>query len=193
MARNIDTSKMENIRKATINVVVEEGIKNASVAKIAKEAKVSAGYLYRFHPSKEELIQVIFKDLFQEIVQRLQILLEKEDKLHEVFRLFILDLFNQAKINPNEPLFMLKLMTDYSFRMDEQDKQVLNEIGEKMLSIGYSTKEINPSIDSEMLYTLFIGTTYFFINVRERKIFNSEKLSKKDAEKITQLYINALA
>ena len=193
MARNIDTSKMENIRKATINVVVEEGIKNASVAKIAKEAKVSTGYLYRFHPSKEELIQEIFKNLFQELVLRLEVLLGKEDKLHKVFRLFILELFNHAKINPNEPLFLLKLMTDYSFRMNEQDKQTLNEIGEKMLAIGYETKEINTSIDSEMLYTLFIGATYFFINMRERKIFNSEKLSQEDVEKITQLYINALA
>ena len=193
MARNIDTSKMENIRKATVNVVVEEGIKYASVAKIAKKAKVSTGYLYRFHPSKEELIQEIFKDLFQKIVQRLQILLEKEEKLHEVFRSFIVGLFNHTKTNPNEALFLLKLMTDYSFRINEQDKQTLNEIGKKMLLMGYATKEIRPSIDGEMLYTLFIGTTYFFINVRERKIFNSEKLSNQDAEKITQLYINALA
>lgn len=47
MAKKIDTSKIERIRQASVEIISECGITGSSVAAIAQRAGVSAGYLYR--------------------------------------------------------------------------------------------------------------------------------------------------
>ena len=45
MAKKIDTSKIERIRQASVEIISECGITGSSVAAIAQRAVVSAGYL----------------------------------------------------------------------------------------------------------------------------------------------------
>uniref|UniRef100_UPI0039A4B536 TetR/AcrR family transcriptional regulator n=1 Tax=Ornithobacterium rhinotracheale TaxID=28251 RepID=UPI0039A4B536 len=193
MARITDTSKMDKIREAIIDTVVVEGIRNASVAKIAKQAQVSMGYLYRFHSSKQELIDFIFKGLFQNLSQRLLTLLQEEKKLNTALHKFIAELFTQANEHPNRLLFLIKLTTDYSFHLAEQERETLIEICNKTLSLGLQTKEIREDMTPEMLYTIIIGTAFFFINLRERAIFNKSAFTQEDVQLLTDIYTQALA
>ncbi|MCK0204965.1 TetR/AcrR family transcriptional regulator [Ornithobacterium rhinotracheale] len=193
MARITDRSKIAKIHESIIDTVVAEGIKNASVAKIAREAGVSTGYLYRFYPGKEELIQAIYNDLFKRNTDMLSQLLEKEERLEFVISKFISFLFDQANNHPNHVLFFLKLMTDYSFQLRTKESNILIEICEKALSLGLKTKEIREEMTPEILYTVIVGTTFFLINLRKRRIFKDSSLTTDDINMMTKLYTKALA
>ncbi|UOH78298.1 TetR/AcrR family transcriptional regulator [Ornithobacterium rhinotracheale] len=193
MARITDRSKIIKIQEATIKTVVDEGIKNASVAKITKQAEVSMGYLYRFYLGKDDLIRSIFKDLFKKSTEHLSLLLKNEKSLKIVITKFISNLFEQANNNPNHILFLLKLMTDYSFRLTQEDKDILSKTCKNAIELGHKTKEINNSITPEILYTIIIGTTFFFINSRERNIFSASEFNEDDVQLITEIYMKALA
>lgn len=64
MAKQIDITKIEAIKTATIKIVVTHGIAGASISLIAKEAGVSDGYLYRHYSGKRELIADLFTQRF---------------------------------------------------------------------------------------------------------------------------------
>lgn len=193
MARLIDVSKIERIKKACIDVSVAQGIENTSVSKIANTADVSVGYLYRYYISKEELIKSIFSGLFQQTVNEVTRLTQEYKSVKDIVKGFLMFVFENCNTEPNKALFLLKLMTDYSFKMGHKEKDILNDISHEILKMGKNTGEINSSIDKELLYTLLIGSTYFFINMRKREVFSGDRLTEKDADKITELYMKAIA
>lgn len=63
MARPKDEEKRQAIRDAVIAVVIEGGLANVSVSKIAKRAGVSPGTIYLYFANKEELIQQTYLDI----------------------------------------------------------------------------------------------------------------------------------
>ena len=54
--RQSETDMAEQIFKATEHLMAREGLHNLSTHKIAKEAKISAGTIYLYFKSKEELL-----------------------------------------------------------------------------------------------------------------------------------------
>lgn len=63
MAQTKDEKKRIAIRNAAIADVIENGLGNATVAKIANQANVSAGTIYVYYPNKEEMLQSIFIEI----------------------------------------------------------------------------------------------------------------------------------
>lgn len=63
VARPKDDEKRQAIRDAVISVVIEGGLANVSVSKIAKRAGVSPGTIYLYFSNKEELIQQTYLDI----------------------------------------------------------------------------------------------------------------------------------
>ena len=52
MVKKIDTSLIERIRQAAVEIISEHGITGSSVSAIAKLAQLSAVYLYRHNQRK---------------------------------------------------------------------------------------------------------------------------------------------
>ncbi len=63
MARPKDDEKRQAIRDAVIAVVIEGGLANVSISKIAKRAGVSAGTIYLYFSNKEDLLQQTYLDI----------------------------------------------------------------------------------------------------------------------------------
>jgi len=63
VARPKDDEKRQAIRDAVVAVVIEGGLANVSISKIAKRAGVSAGTIYLYFSSKEELLQQTYLDI----------------------------------------------------------------------------------------------------------------------------------
>ncbi len=60
--------KRESIIEAMLDLVVERGFHNAPMSLVAKRARVSAGVIYHYFSSKEDIIHAVFvrnKDLKQ--------------------------------------------------------------------------------------------------------------------------------
>ncbi len=193
MARQIDESKLEAIKKATIDIVVQDGITGASISKIADKAQVSAGYLYRFYKGKRELLETLFEERFQIIHDLLLREIEQQKTVKGIISVFIETVYDIANKEPQMIIFVHKLLSDFSFDLSEKFKENVKKICKKVIKTGTETQEINSEISDETLYGVIVGGTLNFINIRLRNIFEKDSFQQDDIEKNIHLVLKTLA
>lgn len=64
--RKKDDEKQNNIKKAVIKLILEEGFQGTSMSKIAKEAGVSPATVYIYYQNKEMMLQDIYLEYSEE-------------------------------------------------------------------------------------------------------------------------------
>ncbi len=62
------SQKLKQINQATLTLINQKGLQSVSVAQIAKEANISVGTIYNYYASKEELVNQLYKDIAQRLV-----------------------------------------------------------------------------------------------------------------------------
>ncbi len=190
MARITDETKLEAIKKSLVEIIIKDGSANASIAKVAKKAKVSGGYLYRYYESKESLINELYSDKFNELSENLIEKITNHLTLKEVIFGFYSDMVEKMKSDENSVLFLLKMMTDYSIKITDEMQKQLTQIIE--LSRNKFNVEINKNIEGEHLYIQILGNILMFINLRKRGVLKQSEITKTDIEHLTNMTINAL-
>ncbi len=189
MARITDETKLEAIKKSLIEIIIKDGSANASIAKVAKKANVSGGYLYRHYESKESLIKELYINEFNDLSEILINRCKGTITLKESIFQFYSDMVKKMKSDENSVLFLLKMMTDYSIKITDEMKKQLSEIIELFRNkFGSEIK----NIESEHLYMQILGNILMFINVRKRGVLKQSEITKKDIEQLTNMTINAL-
>mgnify|MGYP002861062751 CR=1 FL=1 len=63
--RTKDFSKQQRIKDAMISLILKEGINGASVAKIARKARVSPATIYVYYANKEDMLSEVFNEYAQ--------------------------------------------------------------------------------------------------------------------------------
>lgn len=193
MSRHIDENKIKAIKKATIEVVVREGVSGASVQKIAQKSKVSVGYLYRFYKGKRELLEALFEERCQVILALLREQVSSQKTVKGIVTLFISTIYNVVQREPQAIGFTHKLLSDFSFELPKEFKADVNQICTEVIKIGQKTGEINPKITNEILYTVVLGGVFNFINIRLRHIFEEKPFDTEDITTTTNLLLKTLA
>jgi Transcriptional regulator len=192
MAKSIDTSKLERIKDATVELVVSHGYNSASVSLIAKRAGVADGYLYRFYPSKYDLVSDIFKGKVEQLADVLDDLYSNKGTVREVVYEFVAHIINRAKESPIQTKFLFMLIHDYTFEIDKGVALRLKETFEKLVQKGQQNGEINADVTSEDLYVLVIGQSLLYIDSRFRKHFGNEVLESNMAERVANVCLKAI-
>jgi AcrR family transcriptional regulator len=192
MAKSIDASKLERIKEATVELVVKCGYNSASVSLISKRAEVAVGYLYRFYPSKYELVSDIFKSKIEQLVDVLDVLFEQKNSIHEIVYEFVAHIINRATDFPIQTKFLFMLIHDYSFEIDRGMAYRLKETFEKIVQKGQQNGEIGPTITSEDLYVLIVGQTLLYIDSRFRQHFGNDVLENDMAERVANVCLKAI-
>lgn len=114
MVKRIDTSLIERIRQASVEIISEKGITGSSVAAIAKRAQVSAGYLYRHYPSKEDLVNDLLNDSLHTIAEKIDELIQQNDRIENIVEGIIGFILESANTNPHRIKFVIMLLNDFS-------------------------------------------------------------------------------
>lgn len=193
MARRIDENKLIAIKQAAIEIVVAEGISGASVSKIAQQAEVSVGYLYRFYKGKRELLEALFEERVDSIHDLLLQQIERQSSVKDILDVFVSRMYFIAQQEPQNISFTHKLLADFSFEFPKSFKLKVSRICEQVIAIGKETKEISPDIDGETLYAIIVGGTLNFINIRLRNIFEKQSFRQEDSKKLLHLILKTLA
>lgn len=193
MARQIDENKLIAIKRATIAIVVQEGISGASVSRIADKAKVSTGYLYRFYRGKRELLEALFEERFEMIHSLLLQEIETKSTIKDIVSSFVQRLYSTAKKEPKSIIFTHRLLSDFSFELSQDFKKNVAKICNDVLKMGKLTKEIAPEVNSEILYAVIVGSVLNFINIRLRNIFQDNEFVQQDIDTTVQLVLKTLA
>lgn len=192
MAKSIDTSKIERIKEATIELVVSHGYYAASVSQIAKRAGVADGYLYRFYPGKYDLVADIFKNKVEALVDLINTLIDKESSVKEVVYEFISYIIQRAKEAPNQTKFLFMLIHDYNFEIGKDVAEKMKAAFHKLLIKGQVGNEIKRDITSEDLYILIIGQTLLFIDSRYRNHFGHANFDGEMVDRLATFCLKAL-
>jgi TetR/AcrR family transcriptional regulator, repressor of fatR-cypB operon len=192
MARIIDEGKIQRIREATIELVVQNGYGGAAISSIARRAAVAEGYLYRFYSSKHELVTELLYSRVAKIIEKLEYLLSSCSSIKEVIGQLIGVLFKMATDSPEEIKFIHVLMHDYNFQVSDEQRQLTKELCEKVISVGIRNGEVNSSITPEEAYGMVIIYPIEFINLRIKGFFGSVGWTGEEQKRVIEFSINAL-
>ena len=192
MARIIDEGKIERIREATIEFVVQNGYGGAAISSIARRAGVAEGYLYRFHRSKHELVTELLYSKVAQIIEKLEILLNTCPGMKEVIFGLIGEFFKMATDNPEQIKFIHVLMHDYNFQISDDQRQQIKSLCEKVVQTGIANGEINMAITAEEAYGMVVIYPLEIINLRMKGFFGNSTWTTEDQDRIAEFSINAL-
>ena len=192
MARLIDEGKIQRIRDATIELVVQNGYGGAAISSIAHRAGVAEGYLYRFYTSKHELVTELLYSKVARIIEKLEFLLNSCTSINEVIGQLIGELFKMATDAPEEIKFIHVLMHDYNFQVSDEQRQLIKGLCEKVIRIGLSNGEVSKSISPEEAYGMVVIYPIEFINLRMKGFFGSTSWTNDDQKRVAEFSINAL-
>ena len=103
---SIMNDKRTDILNATLNLISANGFHGTPMSKIADQAGVGAGTIYRYFDSKEDLINELFLELKGNITQAMLVGFNPEASTEEIFRKAWLNTFNYCIQYPQEMLFL---------------------------------------------------------------------------------------
>lgn len=192
MARAIDETKIEKIKQAAIKLIVEEGYGGASVSKIAKQAKVAEGYLYRDYASKKELINDILNNSIISIVSQIEQILTENTDLKIIIEKIIRIIFKYSIEDSMRMKFIYVLMNDYNFTIDKELQNRTLAVCEKFIKIGTSNNQIISSLTVEDVYLQTISYSIQFINHRMKNYFGISALDENAIQKVLSVNLKAI-
>lgn len=73
----IREERKEQILEAALHVFAQDSYHGASMAAVAKRAKISKGLIYNYFKSKEEILKTLIIDLFDEMIEMMNLDPEK--------------------------------------------------------------------------------------------------------------------
>lgn len=180
MARPTDETKLQSIKKAAMQIVVEQGLSGTSISQIAKKAGVSDGYLYRFYAGKRELLESLFQERFQGTYEMLRLQMANHNTVTDLVAAFMHKVYASAVEEPEAIEFYHKMLSDFSFEIPEINRVEIVELCNEILQMGKQNGEIAPTVTAEQFFAIVIGGTLQFINIRLRAIFNSKSFTSED-------------
>ena len=98
--------KRADILKATLKLISEHGFHGTPMSKIAEEAGVGAGTIYRYFENKEALINELFLELKKQISQAMLFGFSESTTSEETFRRVWRNTFDFCVQNPQEIFFL---------------------------------------------------------------------------------------
>ncbi|WP_432402780.1 TetR/AcrR family transcriptional regulator [Wukongibacter sp. M2B1] len=194
MARITDPTKLERIKKATMELVVKHGYRGTSISSIAKKAGVSTGYLYRHYDGKSDLIDDLIDHNFQ-VVQNIFCRTAEEkgtakDTIHDLVKM----LFQISINNPTHARFLSVLVFDQNFEVQRkrEDDEKINKLVDTVLTLGVKNGEIGPNTTDEEVSLVLFTIPFSYITMNLCTDYCEEKFGEKQVNRITEIILNAL-
>lgn len=192
MARNIDETKLERIKEATLQMVVAKGTGGASISEIARKAGVAEGYLYRFYKGKNELVDDLLYSSVDEIANQLETLLSSKPSVQEIFSRLARTIFDMALHEPERIKFLYVLMHDYNFIIQENQRTRIASLCKAVKENGQESGDFHPEVTEEDIYLMGVVYPIQLINLRFKNFFHQTQLGEKEIANVVRICLNSL-
>ncbi len=193
MARIAEPEKMDNIKKAVMEGLVEFGYAGMSIASISERAGVSPGYLYRYYEGKEELVKDIVDSEMQVIVKNFVNDIDTSNSIYEAACKTIKRLFLKANEEPILAKFTASVVMDSKIPAKERIEKYRNilEVAERCMMLGKKTGEINNLQITPMEILIVSFTIPFRYLAFSLEIDENKKFTDEEVDKIAKICVNA--
>jgi len=194
MARSTDPTKLEKIKKATMDLVVKYGYRGTSIGAIAKKAGVSIGYLYRHYSGKSDLIQDLIDYNFKAFEELFLQTENERDSVKDNIYNIIKMLFDIAIKYPIKAKFLCTLIFDQNFELKKrrENEQKIKKFGNDVLRKGVESGEVSPKTSLQEIILVIFSITFSYISINLSEDYMKEKFGEKQVRRVTEICLNAL-
>ena len=161
-----DENKMEAVFKASIKTINEIGFVASSVAKIAKEARVSPATIYIYYKCKEDLLVSIYTTLKKKLSQAMLVGFDPNIAIKKVLRKVWFNAFDFFEKHPDYFMFMEQFSN--SPYIDKVDHDELEQNFQQIIQIMQRgiDQEIIKDVPFELLMTFAFYPVLTLSNTR---------------------------
>jgi TetR/AcrR family transcriptional regulator, fatty acid metabolism regulator protein len=151
--------KRQKILEAAVRAFARKGYHACRVGEIAEEAGVAYGLVYHYFGSKEEVLQTIFRDTWEQMLARIREVEEADDDAPEKVRKVTALLLRTWRRDPDLVRVLVREVT----RSPEQLQQQIEEIGhaydalERIVASGQASGDFREDLDPKVAATVFYG------------------------------------
>ncbi|CAB1262333.1 Transcriptional regulator BetI [Clostridiaceae bacterium BL-3] len=193
MARIADPKKIDNIKKAVMECIIDYGYSSVSIALICEKAGVSPGYLYRYYNSKEELVQELVDSEMSVIINDFIADIDSSDTMYEAGCRTIRKLFMNANREPMMAKFAASVVMDLRIPTKEKFNRfngILN-LAKKCIELGKRTGEFKSSVTAAEVLVVSFTIPFRYLSF-SLELENNKKFTEEEAKRIAKICINAL-
>ena len=176
MARKIDEDKLARIKLATMKTIVDVGLEKATIAMIAKNAKVSGGYLYRLYTGKQALINELYFEKITSINKELDFLIGlNETSIASILQAFVQNRIVYAQNEPEGSKFFYQLLHNDNFILSNELKEKSILLMKTIKTIGEQTGEIAPNISLFQIQYHIILYVVDYLHFKRKNFLGTEE------------------
>ncbi len=192
MAKPIDTTKMERVYEAAMELIVENGYGGASISSIAKKAEVSEGYLYRHYSGKKELVDYLLNSRIKEVGENILGYLEAHDNSELIMDKLLQGICDMGTDNPFQIKFLYVLMNSYNFRISDEINDFMRDICLRIMEKGKNDGFVYKDIRTDHFFTMMIIYPIQYINLRLKNFFRNDGFTQEDRESLISFCMKAV-
>jgi len=155
------TVRKRQIKKATLDIIYNEGLKNLSTRNLAQHIHLSEGAIFRHFHSKSDIILSIMADVKNDLLVELQHIANKKTSPEKRLQEFIC--YHMKYLQENKGVTIL-LFTEAAYQNNDLLKKQLNEFFRlikqyfgKIIHDGIAQKMWNCALSVDSLATLYMG------------------------------------
>ncbi len=166
MARETTETRQEQIKKAVLEIIAEEGLHNISTRNLAKKIGFSEGAIFRHFASKRDIVKGIMDDVANDLIGSLRSIVISPIKSEE--KLFNYLCRNVKYLKENRGITIL-LFSEATHLGDKELKEKLNQILSeqkqfiiKMVKDGIVEGVWDKKVNPEDVAILYMGIPIIF-------------------------------
>ena len=190
MARITDPEKLENIKIAVMELLVEHGYGGMSIVSVSEKAGVSPGYLYKHYSSKEELVQELVETEIDSIIENLKFNISTSSSVYEAAYKTVNNLFMYANSHPINAKFTAAVFMDVKVPSKEkaENYKILVELAKQIIDLGIKTKEINPQAIPMEVVAIALTIPFRYISVF-LEVDRKKKFTQEEAKRVAEICV----
>lgn len=166
MIRETTDIRQEQIKKAVLDIIADEGLHNLSTRNLAKRIGFSEGAIFRHFPTKRDIIKGIMDDVENDLIGSLRNIALKPEKAED--KLFNYLCMNVKYLKENRGITIL-LFSEAAHLGDKELKEKLNQILTeqkqfiiKIVKDGISEGVWDKNVNAEDVAIIYMGIPITF-------------------------------
>lgn len=180
-----DVNKIDIIYKASLQLILKEGIAGLTMLKLAKQAGMATGTLYIYFKNKEELLNKLYLHLRSKTQDRFMKGYNEAEPFKIGLKKVWINYLKHRIENHEESVFLEQYYrSPYISREENKMAEALKHPVLELIQRGKKEMLIKPDVDDNLLFLAMIG---FIRELADEHVTKSYKLNEERIDKAFQL------
>lgn len=181
-----DENKIDVIFKASLALILKEGIAGLTMSKLAKQAKIATGTLYIYFKSKDELFQKLYLKLNSESTQRFMKGYSANSPFEINFKIVWMNYLTHRIEHYEESIFLEQYYrSPYITKEQKHLAELMKHPVHELIQQGKAESKVRNDMDDEMLFLAMLGFIRELTHEHEIDVYKLNKERIENAFKLS--------